>query len=320
MKRVFYFLVFAAMFGGCGNASSNRQQGSAEVSQQQDGEKTPAAVIVEHQRWEGRLPDEDIMVGEGDERFQIVVGVMDIRFTRYGDVFRGELLDPGFQELVTVPIFGTISKEGEVKGYGAVSNESAMGNSLGFLRGKITGDVFHVAWMPFYGGEYREMDLHPAGDAAWEAEAGKHPAAFYNSFFTEDSRESPKVRVFPFVPEKPVSREREYGYHLGEHSNGSIILRPTAKAGEVSFTLFVDEGGRCDLQTTINGTAPLDGNRFRYRDTDLGYEFEVAIYTDFVHIRTLSGTMATCSDGDDTVEQNADGIYTAALEMVFYQN
>jgi len=242
----------------------------------------------------------------------------EIVFARRGDVFRGEYLDPGFQDFFTIPVMGTIDDEGNVTGVSATTSSDAL---HGKLSGKITGDTFHAVWLPTPTGtgEFREMEMtreKPSADIT--AEIDRHPDAFYNilypekSFVTFDSNThaagGQRSRVIPFLPETPYT-EIAYGYSIGEWERRHVYVGEGAKQGETEFHLHIVESGMNDTNIYINGIVRLDGNMFRYDEK--GYRFEVAVYNGFITVKTITGDL----DGI-----KADGVYPAAFEMSHYVN
>lgn len=250
-------------------------------------------------------------------------GIMVVTFAQYCGVFRGEYVDPGFLDKVSIPVFGTIDNEGNVN---AVSASIPSGRGIrGTLQGKITDDTFHAVWSPTpeYGGQFWEVDLRKVpltSEAA--AQVREHPDAFCNILFPEhiihmDDRVD---RIVPLMPENVRTIKQLYGYHIGEWESKTIQLKPGTNDGEVWFRLQLSQEGLCSLQADMEGVAPWDGNRFRYKEK--GYEFEVAVYQGFVVIQTIVGSIAlgdACQDEDDVVFK-ADGVYPTPLNMNYYVN
>ena len=278
----------------------------ASCGQQSGGQQRVAKTQYDH--WVCR---------QGDHAGAVIV------FARKGDVFRGEYLDPGFQDFFSIPIMGTVDNEGNVTGVSATMSSDAL---HGKLSGKITGDTFHAVWlpMPTATGEFREMDMtreNPSAEIA--AELQKHPDAFYNILYPEElfvtifpNPEAPNTfaaggersRAIPFLPETPYT-EIAYGYSIGEWESRHVFLGEGTQQGETEFHLHIVESGMNDTNIHITGVARLDGNTFRYNEK--GYRFEVAVYNGFITVKTIAGDL----DG-----VKADGIYPAALEMSHYVN
>ena len=241
----------------------------------------------------------------------------EIVFARMDNAFRGEYIDPGFQDRVSIPIMGTIDDEGNVTGLSAAIPSD--GNIIGKLSGKITEDKFMAVWSPMAMDmfEYREMELKLEKlSPEQKKETGKHPGAFYNFLFPEQVLMSNsgerKSRVVPFLPETSVP-DRTYGYSIGEWEVRYIHLAPGAKKDEVDFHLHIEVNGQYSIETDIQSTAQLSGNAFRYKKK--GYEFEVVVYNDFVVIKTIAGSIDL--NGQEG-ELKVDGIYPASMEMNFY--
>ena len=249
---------------------------------------------------------------QGDHAGAVIV------FARKGDVFRGEYLDPGFQDIFSIPIMGTIDDEGNVIGVSATTSSDAL---HGKLSGKITDDMFHAVWLPTPTGtgEYREMEMtREKLSAEITAELQKHSDVFYNILYPEKAfvtfnpntytagRE--RSRAIPFLPETPYT-EIAYGYSVGEWESRHVFVGAGAQQGETEFHLHIVESGINDTNVHITGIARLDGNTFRYDEK--GYQFEVAVYYGFITVKTIAG---------DLEGMKADGTYPAALEMSHYVN
>jgi hypothetical protein len=243
-----------------------------------------------------------------------------IVFARYGDVFRGEYVDPGFQDYFSIPIMGMIDGEGRVTGVsGAMTTDGIHGK----ISGRIDGDKFHAVWLPtperWDYSEFREMEMtQQALSPEIQKEIDSHPAAFYNILYPEFLFMAVELetgiagfiqnRLIPFPAETPYT-EVAYGYSIGEQERRHIHIGKGAKNDEVEFYLHLVEGGIQDTDVTIRGFARLDGNRFRYKEK--GYEFEVAVYNRFITVKTITGDL----DG-----VKADGVYPTTLEMSYYVN
>ncbi|MCL2097644.1 MAG: hypothetical protein FWH23_02645 [Bacteroidales bacterium] len=234
-------------------------------------------------------------------------------FTRMAHVFRGEYIDPNFQERASVPIVGIIDKEGNVRGAGFDIND---GSLYAQFTGKITDNVFEANWgpVPNASGEHRSWNLKQqklSPDA--EQEIAKHPDAFYNWLFPEfelcTSNSAARPRATPFLPEETaVVGGRLYGYQIGEWDKREIRIAPAAKAGEVDFQIKVEINGMFWIKIDIQGTARLSGNSFRYNEK--GYEFEVAVYNDFAVITTINGTVDLSDFKDqDVFDIKLDEVY-----------
>ena len=277
----------------------------ASCGQQSGGQQRVAKTQYDH--WVCR---------QGDHAGAVIV------FARKGDVFRGEYLDPGFQDFFSIPIMGTVDEEGNVTGVSATTSSDAL---HGKLSGKITGDTFHAVWLPTPTGtgEYREMEMtREKLSAEITAELQKHPDAFYNILYPEASfvtllpgldpntyaAGGERSRVIPFLPKTPYT-EIAYGYSVGEWESRHVFVGAGAQQGETEFHLHIVESGMYDANVYITGVARLDGNTFRYDEK--GYRFEVAVYNGFITVKTIAG---------DLEGVKADGIYPTALEMSHYVN
>ena len=231
---------------------------------------------------------------------------VEIVFARMGDVFRGEYLDPVFQDFFSIPIMGTIDDEGNVSG---VSASTSSDEIYGKLSGKITGGKFHATWLPTPTtiSEFREMEmLQKKLSPEINGELAKHPGAFYNILYHEaepfdKSSGKNKSRVIPFLPETPYT-EIAYGYSIGEWEGRHIYVGAGTKEGEAEFHLHITESGMNDVDVYITGVVQLNGNSFLYNEKD--YQFEVAVYNGFVKVKTIAGDL----DG-----VKADGIYPSVL-------
>jgi len=199
-------------------------------------------------------------------------------FTRMGNVFRGEYIDPGFQERTGIPIMGMIDDEDNLTGISAVMPE---GNVAGKLSGTITGDKFNAVWLPTPTGmersEFREMEL--VANVSGEQKSYEPPLLPETSFL-----------------------EKPYGYTIGEWEMKLIYVAQGTKKEEVTFHLHIEESGMNDITVDIQGTAQLNGNSFRYKEK--GYEFEITAYNGFITVKTISGDL----DGF-----KADGVYPEML-------
>ena len=237
----------------------------------------------------------------------------EIVFARRGDVFRGEYLDPGFQDFFSIPIMGTIDGEGNLTGVSASTSDDEI---YGKLSGKITGDKFRAVWLPTptATGEFREMELQLTKvSPEVKAQISKLPDAFYNILYPECaflfmSSGEDRSRVIPFLPETPYT-EIAYGYSIGEWERRHIHVEAESKPGETVFHLHIVESGINDTDVYITGTVQLNGNTFRYNEK--GYQFEVAIYNGFITVKTIEGDL----DG-----VKADGVYPAVQEMSYYED
>ena len=240
----------------------------------------------------------------------------EIIFARIGDVFRGEYLDPGFQDFSSIPIMGTIDDEGNVTGVSASTSSDEL---YGKLSGKITGDKFHAVWLPTPAAisEFREMEMTQEKlSSEINTELSKHPGAFYNFLYLKQTlvmfdsdthiAGEEKSRVIPFLPQTPYT-EIAYGYSTGESERRHIYVGSGSKQGEVEFHLHIVESGMNDRDVYVTGTAQLNGNTFRYNEK--GYQFEVTVYNGFITVKTIAGNL----DG-----LKADGTYPAVAEMSYY--
>jgi len=245
----------------------------------------------------------------------------EIIMTQRGNVFRGEYIDPGFQECASVPIAGLIDKEGNVLGAGFDIND---GSLYAQFTGKLTGNTFEANWSPLPNAisEYRNWNLKQQKlSSEAEQEIAKYPDAFYNRLFPElelcTSHSVTLNRVTPFLPEETtIAGGRLYGYQIGEWDKRNLHIAPAAKAGEVEFHLQIESNGQFWIEVNMQGTARLTGNSFRYRQKD--YEIEVAVYNGFVTITTITGIIdlnaqENVSKGanmvDDGFEFKLDGVY-----------
>jgi hypothetical protein len=102
---------------------------------------------------------------------------------------------------------------------------------------------------------------------------------------SEEKKEMDKI---PFQAETRCTK-MVCGYSVGEWERKHIHIGKGSKEGEVEFSLYIVESGMNDIDVTIHGSAQLNGNRFRY--TEKGYEFEVAVYTEFIMVKTISGDL-----------------------------
>ena len=240
-------------------------------------------------------------------------GGAEIALARMGNVFRGEYIDPGFQDRFSIPIMGTIDDEGNVNG---VSASTLSDELYGKLSGKITGNTFYAVWLPTPTptaiGEFREMEMTlKKTSTEITAELNKNPDAFYNFLYPEAepfdmSSGEYRSRVIPFLPETPYTAIA-YGYSIGEWERRHIHIEAGSKPGETIFHLHIIESGINDTDVYITGAVQLSGNTFRYNEK--GYQFEVAVYNGFITVKTITGTL------DGVV---ADGIYPAQMEMSYY--
>jgi len=238
----------------------------------------------------------------------------EIVFARMGNVFRGEYVDPGFQDMTSIPIMGTIDDKGNVNGISAVILSGGKGKIKGELSGRISGGKFQATWQPAPDAVsmFRKMDMELKKlSPEMEKEIGKHPQAFYNVLFPGrtlivNGSNKKLSRVAPFLSETPASKAT-YGCKAGEWETRYIYISPGKKKGDVDFKLYIEwDNGKSAMKTDIKGTAQLNGNTFRYNEK--GYEFEAAIYKDFVTIKTIAGS----------IKLKADGVYPASLEEYFY--
>ena len=251
----------------------------------------------------------------------------EIVFARLGDVFRGEYIDPGFQDFCSLPIVGTIDNEGNIKGVCAIIHED--GNIYAMLSGRITGNKFKAVWMPasIETSEFREMEMeYRAIPPDRKTEINKHPGTFYNFLYPErpnltaSSSDGTTIsRITPLIAKDVFASEssQEYGYRVGEWEKRTIIFKEGIRKNEVDFRLQVELSGQADLSTTIQGTARLNGNRFRYNEK--GYEFEVAVYNGFVTVKSISGSIDLSDrEVEEEVIFKADGVYPASMKQRFY--
>ena len=207
----------------------------------------------------------------------------EILFVRMNDVFKGEYIDPDFPKY-RVAIMGTIDNEGNVNGVSGVTSDDGV---LGMLSGKISGDNFQAVWLPapemFDTHTFREMEMTKK----------------------EVSGEMKKDLDNIVFQAKTPHTEIAYGYSIGEQQRKHIHVGKGSKNGEVEFFLHLVESGINDIDITIHGFAPLNGNCFRYNEK--GYEFEVAVYNGFITVKTISG---------DLNGVKADGVYPAPEGIV----
>jgi len=236
----------------------------------------------------------------------------EIALARIGYVFRGEYIDPAFQDRFSIPIMGTIDEDGNMFGVSASTSSDEL---YGKISGKISGNTFHAVWLPTptATGEFREMELQLSTlSSLAEAEISKHPDTFYNMLYSQcayidmiSGKSLP--RTVPFAPLTPFTQVA-YGYSIGEWERRHIYVGAGSKAGETEFHLHIVESGMSDVDLYITGVAPLHGNKFRYREQS--YQFEVTVYNGFIIIKTISGNL------DGVV---ADGIYPGVMPMSFYR-
>ena len=253
VKTIFLLAIIAIQIT---SACQNRQAGQA----QQD-EQTQQDEQSRYYHWVCR---------QGEHQGAEIV------FARMGNVFRGEYIDPGFQERIPIPIMGMIDDEGNVTGISAVLRRE--GDIAGKLSGKIAGDKFSAIWLPTPTGmeisEYREMEL------------------VVNTSGGQKNFELPS-------PSEPAFTDNLYGYTIGEREITLIHVEQGAKKEEVIFYLHIEENGIDEIVIDIQGTAQLNGNSFRYKEK--GYEFEIAAYNGFITLKTISG---------DWNGYKADGVYS----------
>jgi len=272
---------------------------------------TAAAQAAEHSRW---------LVTEGDH-----AGAEIIYARLASGAFRGEYIDPGFQEKCSVPIVGTIDAEGNVQGVGAIlTDDEVHGNIYAKLTGKISGDTFEATWLPSPGvtSEFREMKMKRKEFSSEAAEAqAKHPDAFYNSLHpdltlaTQDNQ--PLRRAIPFKPAKNAI-PKSYGYRIGENESRYLHIAPAEEKGEVTYSFRCEQGGMNDIEKNFSGSAPLKDNRFFADDGDSKYE--VSIYNGFVVVKKKASTESSAST-ESTESKNSSiitGIYPAPMAMNFY--
>ncbi|MCL2098128.1 MAG: hypothetical protein FWH23_05145 [Bacteroidales bacterium] len=200
-----------------------------------------------------------------------------IIFTRMDKVFRGAFIDSDFQEYASLPIAGIIDNDGNVNG---ICFDSNNGNLYSKITGKIIGDTFEAEWIPTPNArsEYRNISM-------------------------KLQKLSPEIesenRVTPFLSEKIIDAEGQlYGYQIGEWEMKLIHVAQGIKKEEVDFHLHIEESGINEIVIDIQGAAKLTDNTFRYKEKS--YEFEIAIYNDFITLTTISGNW----DG-----YRADGVY-----------
>ncbi|MCL1974233.1 MAG: hypothetical protein FWG54_05395, partial [Bacteroidetes bacterium] len=230
----------------------------------------------------------------------------EIALARMGNVFRGEFIDRDFQDRFSIPIMGTIDKEGNVNGVSGVIN-----GQIGKLSGRIMGNTFEAVWLStMYGVMNMEMKLTPI-TPEMEIEINKHPDSFYNTLYPEcayiDMRSRESVpRAIPFLSATDIFAG-DYGYSTGEWETRRIQIRAGEKQDLVDFTLFVEEDNGIEAaKAEIRGTAQLKENRFRYREKD--HEFEVSMYNGFVVVHSLTSS-----------SPNLGGVYPAQMEVSYYE-
>jgi len=307
-KLILVASALVILTASCGQQSSSQQAGSQQLK---TGETANAAnlntkqgvIRTQYEYWVCR---------QGDHAGAVIV------FAHRDGVFRGEYLDPGFQDYFSIPVMGTIDDEGNVSGVSATTSSDAL---HGKLSGNIIGDTFHAVWLPTptATGEYREMKMtreKPSAEIA--AELNRHSDAFYNILYPEKKFVTiepytfavggQRNRVIPFLPETPYT-EIAYGYSIGEWESRHIHVGEGVRQDEAEFHLHIVESGMNETNVYITGFARLDGNTFRYNEK--GYQFEVTVYNDFITVKTIAGDL----DG-----VKADGVYPAAFELSYYVN
>jgi len=260
------------------------------------------ASAAEHFRW---------LAAEGDHNGAEII------YARDGNVFRGEYVDPGFQERCSVPIAGTIDADGNVQGVTLKLHGDA---PYAKISGKISGDAFECQWLPSPDApsELREMKLARKEFSPEAVEAqGKNPGAFYNSLHPElvltNDGSMTLPRAIPFKIADLRTR-KPYGYRIGEFESKYIsvnVIRPL-EDDKMGFTLHVEQTGQYDFEGHFGGAVAAKDNKFSYKKGD--YEFEAAIYNGFIVVKTVSGVIKE----EEDVKFTADGIYPAPLEMNFY--
>ena len=244
-----------------------------------------------------------------------------IIFTRMANVFRGEYIDPDFQERASVPIVGRIDNEGNVNGAGF---DIQNGNLYAQISGKITGDTFEANWSPLPQAisEFRSISMkRQKPEPEIEREIEKHHDAFYNWLFPEQqlctSSSEALNRITPFLSEKPAVADGQlYGYQIGEWEMKRLRIVSVGN-DEVHFYIAIEQNGQSWVNVEMEGAAKLSGNTFRYKEK--GYEFEVAVYNGFAVITPIEGTsdlnvqevQITNSEGviDQTQNFTAAGVY-----------
>jgi hypothetical protein len=195
---------------------------------------------------------------------------VEIVYTRMGDVFSGNYIDPDMQRQSGITIMGMIDKEGNITG---VSETIAPFDEIfGKLSGKITGDTFHAEWSPSStgfdaGSAFRTMDM---------------------TLKQRSSDMEKEVANELFLPETPYT-SIAYGYSLGEWEQRHIYVGEGANEGETEFFLQITENGMNDIDVTITGTATLNGNTFRYKEKNC--DFEVTVCNRFIIVKTISGAL-----------------------------
>jgi len=215
-----------------------------------------------------------------------------IIFTRMVNVFRGEYIDPDFQDFCSVPIAGTIDKDGNVRGVGF---DIENGNLYAQMSGKITGNTFTATWSPLPQAvsEFRSMNMkRQKPEPEIEQEIVKHPDAFYNWLFSErqlcTSDGKSLNRVTPFLPKKTVTDKGQiYGYQIGEWEMKQLRI-VSAGNDEVQCYISIEQNGQSWVSVQMEVAAKLTGNTFYYKVK--GEEFEVAIYNGFAVITPTNGT------------------------------
>jgi len=241
-----------------------------------------------------------------------------IIFTRMVNVFRGEYIDPGFQDFCSVPIAGTIDKDGNVSGVGF---DSQNGNLYAQITGKISGNTFEATWSPLPQAisEFRSMNMkRQKPEPEIEQEIAKHPEAFYNWLFPESqlctSYGAQLNRVTPFLPKKIVTDDGQiYGYQIGEWEMKQLRI-VSAGNDEVQCYISIEQNGQSWVHIQMEVAAKLTGNTFYYKVK--GDEFEVAIYNGFAVITPTNGTTdpnakeVAITDSDGAIDQNPN--FTAA--------
>ncbi|MDR0794880.1 MAG: hypothetical protein LBE79_02320 [Tannerella sp.] len=252
----------------------------------------------------------------------------EMAFARIDNVFRGEYIDPGSQDFCSLPIIGTIDGEGNMNGVCAIILDD--GNIYAMLSGQITGNKMQITWMPLSAehSEFREMEMELRNiPHELKAEIEKHPDAFYNMLYPKRTiavtHDQDFDRAIPFISKDifRLGRSQEYGYRAGEWEKRNIRITKGTNEGEVDFHLQIELQGQYELVADMQGTAGLNGNRFRY--TEKGYEFEVTVYDYFVVITTISGFIDLSGteideEDDEPVAFKADGVYPFPMGWVFY--
>gem|GEM_PF-1707026 len=226
--------------------------------------------------------------------------------TQLGNVFRGEFIDPGFQEFCSVPIVGTMDSEGHIKGVAAVQ---VNGGLYAKLEGTISGNTLQANWMPTPNTidqiEPRQMTMHATPIPAKIKEVmDRFPNSFYNWLFDDNALCTANgiglSRVTPFFVGDHTVIPGKYGYQIGEWEVMYLSLERGFTANEVKFHLQYElDNGISAVSANIQDVVRFEGNAFRYKKG--GYEFEMAMYNGFVMVTTLSGEL----EGGGT----ADGVY-----------